>query len=191
MPAQCLIQSFLYVACSPLEVDLVSAHSISQISDLRASGTQTDWLYVRHALSIDGAIVPLRLEDLRAVGQVSSIYDPQTFLFRFCILLTIKSIDAIISSGEAPPSSTFWVASFKLVDIALVSLSIVLWATLKLRRMSSRGTLRRGASRMSWLSGTSFVWLPTIFTAAVLCGDSYAYDGRLSGLTDPWLGWVT
>ena len=86
----------------------------------------------------------------------------QTFLFKVCILIIIRSIEAIVSSGEAKPSWAFCIASLKLAVIVLVSLSMIFWAVLKLRLMSSRGTLRRGASRMSWLSATSLVGFPII-----------------------------
>jgi len=71
-------------------------------------------------------------------------------------------MEAMVSSGEAVPSWAWCVASLMLAVMAFVSLSMVRWAVLKLRRMSSRGTLRSGASRMIWLSGTSLVGLPIL-----------------------------
>ena len=53
--------------------------------------------------------------------------------------------------------------------MAFVSLSMLRCADLKLRRMSSSGTLRSGASRMSWLSGTSFVGFPILRSQPLPC----------------------
>jgi hypothetical protein len=106
--------------------------------------------------------------------------DPgDTFLLRLCILPIMMSIEAIVSSEVAVPSWAFLDASLRLAVIALVSLSMFRCADLKLRRMSSRGTLRSGASRISWLSAISFVGFPII--VLIVSRDSTAQAGDQTG----------
>ena len=168
--------SFPCEAYSRRVSDLVVAHSSSQTWHLRAYDIQRARQCAQYGPLIDGAKVPLRHEDLQATtkcrlarrGQQRGIYRGDglkwlTFLLSLCILSSMALMEAMVSSGEAVPSWALCVASLMVAVMAFVSLSMVRWAVLKLRRMSSRGTLRSGASRMIWLSGTSFVGLPILW----------------------------